>query len=116
MGTPAFAVPSLRILAAATDLVGVVSQPDRPRGRGLESQASPVSLAAHELGVPLVRPASIRTSEALDTLAAWRPDLLIVAAYGKILPRALLALPTLAAVNVHASLLPRHRGAAPIAA
>jgi len=116
MGTPAFAVPSLRALASATTLVGVVSQPDRPRGRGLDSQPSPVSVAAAELGVPLVRPTSVRTPDTLAAIAAWVPDLLVVAAYGKILPRALLALPTLAAVNVHASLLPRHRGAAPIAA
>jgi methionyl-tRNA formyltransferase len=116
MGTPAFAVPSLRALARATTLVGVVSQPDRPRGRGLASEASPVSLAAGELGVPLLRPASVRTAATLAELAAWRPDLVVVAAYGKILPPALLALPTLAPVNVHASLLPRHRGAAPIAA
>jgi methionyl-tRNA formyltransferase len=103
-------------LASATTLVGVVSQPDRPRGRGLDSQPSPVSVAAETLGVPLLRPASVRTPEALAAIAAWAPDLLVVAAYGKILPRALLALPTLAPVNVHASLLPRHRGAAPIAA
>jgi methionyl-tRNA formyltransferase len=116
MGTPAFAVPSLRALAATTTLVGVVSQPDRPRGRGLDSQPSPVSVAAGELGAPLLRPKSVRVAETLDAIAAWQPDLLVVAAYGKILPPALLALPTLAAVNVHASLLPRHRGAAPIAA
>jgi len=116
MGTPAFAVPSLRILATATTLVGVVSQPDRPRGRGLTSQPSPVSITASELGVPLLRPASIRTADTLEAIAAWRPDLLVVAAYGKILPAVLLALPTLAPINVHASLLPRYRGAAPIAA
>jgi methionyl-tRNA formyltransferase len=116
MGTPAFAVPSLHALAAATELVGVVSQPDRPRGRGLGSEASPVSIAANELRASLLRPTSVRTGETLDALAAWRPDLLVVAAYGRILPTALLTLPTLAPVNVHASLLPRHRGAAPIAA
>jgi methionyl-tRNA formyltransferase len=116
MGTPAFAVPSLRALAATTTLVGVVSQPDRPRGRGLASQPSPVSAAAVDLGVPLLRPSSVRTPETLEALSAWRPDLLVVAAYGKILPPALLALPTLAPINVHASLLPRYRGAAPIAA
>lgn len=116
MGTPAFAVPSLRALAGATTLVGVVSQPDRPRGRGLASQPSPVSAAALHLGVPLMRPASVKDPETQQALAAWQPDLLVVAAYGKILPRVLLDLPTLAPVNVHASLLPRHRGAAPIAA
>jgi methionyl-tRNA formyltransferase len=116
MGTPAFAVPSLRALARTTELVGVVSQPDRPRGRGLASQPSPVAATAAELGVPLLRPASVRTDDALAALGAWQPDVLVVAAYGKILPRALLELPTVAPVNVHASLLPRHRGAAPIAA
>ncbi|MCC6763102.1 MAG: methionyl-tRNA formyltransferase [Deltaproteobacteria bacterium] len=116
MGTPEFAVPSLRALAEVTTLVGVVSQPDRPRGRGLSLQPSPVSAAAGELGVPLLRPASVRTPESAAALAALEPDLLVVAAYGKILPPALLALPTLAPLNVHASLLPRHRGAAPIAA
>lgn len=116
MGTPAFAVPSVRALAAATTLSGVVSQPDRPRGRGLHAQPSPVSAVALDLGVPLLRPPSLRDAETQAAIAAWRPDLLVVAAYGKILPRALLDLPTLAPVNVHASLLPRHRGAAPVAA
>jgi methionyl-tRNA formyltransferase len=116
MGTPAFAVPSLRALAAATTLTGVVSQPDRPRGRGLHAQPSPVSAVALDLGVPLLRPPSVRDAETQAAIAAWRPDVLVVAAYGKILPRALLDLPTLAPVNVHASLLPRHRGAAPVAA
>ena len=116
MGTPEFAVPSLHALAAATTLVGVVSQPDRPRGRGLGLQPSPVSAAAADLGVPLLRPPTLRTPDTRAEIAAWQPDLLVVAAYGKILPKELLDLPTLAAVNVHASLLPRHRGAAPIAA
>ena len=116
MGTPAFAVPSVRALAASTTLCGVVSQPDRPRGRGLHAQPSPVSAVALDLGIPLLRPAGVRDAETQAAIAAWRPDLLVVAAYGKILPRALLELPTLAPVNVHASLLPRHRGAAPVAA
>lgn len=116
MGTPAFAVPSLRAVAAATTLVGVVSQPDRPRGRGLTSQPSPVASAALAIGVPLLRPPTLRTPEIDAALADWRPDLLVVAAYGKLLSPRLLALPTLAPLNVHASLLPRHRGAAPIAA
>jgi len=116
MGTPAFAVPSLRALASATTLVGVVSQPDRPRGRGLASQPSPIAAAAGALGVPLLRPTSVRTPETFEALLQWKPDLLVVAAYSKILPPALLELPTLAPVNVHASLLPRYRGAGPIAA
>jgi methionyl-tRNA formyltransferase len=93
-----------------------VSQPDRPRGRGLSSQPSPIAAAAGALGVPLLRPTSVRSAETLAALAAWAPDVLVVAAYGKILPPALLALPTLAPINVHASLLPRFRGAGPIAA
>ena len=116
MGTPAFAVPSLSVVAAETQLVGVVSQPDKPQGRGLASVASSVSQAAAQIAVPLIRPARIRDADALATLSEWRPDLLVVAAYGKILPRAILDLPSIAAINVHASLLPRHRGAAPIAA
>ena len=116
MGTPAFALPSLEALAAATDLVGVVSQPDKPQGRGLAPLASPVARAAAARGIPLIRPAKLRDPEALAALAAWRPDLVVVAAYGKILPRVILELPALAPINVHASLLPRHRGAAPIAA
>jgi len=116
MGTPEFALPSLAALAATTTLTGVVSQPDKPRGRGLISTPSPVAAAALARGVPLIRPGKLRDADVLPTLAEWRPDVLVVAAYGKILPRAILELPTLAPLNVHASLLPRHRGAAPIAA
>ncbi len=116
MGTPEFAVPSLEALATCTELVGVVSQPDKPRGRGLASGASPVSTAALARRVPLIRPATLRDAQARATLAEWRPDVLVVAAYGRILPASLLALPTVAPINVHASLLPRHRGAGPIAA
>lgn len=116
MGTPAFAVPSLEVLMGATELVGVVSQPDRPRGRGLTPSPSPVAAVALARGYPLIRPAKIRAPEVMATLEDWRPDLLVVAAYGRLLPPAMLALPTVAPINVHASLLPRHRGAAPIAA
>ena len=116
MGTPEFAVPSLEALAGCTELVGVVSQPDKPRGRGLAAAPSPVAAVASARGLPLIRPARVRDPDVLATLESWRPDVLVVAAYGRILPPALLALPTLAPINVHASLLPRHRGAAPIAA
>ncbi len=116
MGTPAFAVPSLHVVAAETRLVGVVSQPDKPQGRGLASVASPVSQTAMQLDVPLIRPTKLREPGALATLSEWQPDLLVVAAYGKILPKSILDLARLAPINVHASLLPRHRGAAPIAA
>jgi len=116
MGTPEFAVPSLEALAGATELVGVVSQPDKPQGRGLAPAPSPVARDAIARRVPLIRPATLRDTETLRVIAGWRPDLIVVAAYGKILPRAVLELPALAAINVHASLLPRHRGASPIAA
>jgi methionyl-tRNA formyltransferase len=116
MGTPAFAVPSLEALAGCTELVGVVTRPDKPRGRGLASEPSAVAAVATVRGVPLLRPTTLRDPETLAALAGWRPDLLVVAAYGRILPASLLALPTVAPINVHASLLPRHRGAGPIAA
>jgi len=116
MGTPAFAVPSLEALASAATVVGVVSQPNKPRGRGLTAAATPIARAAAALDLPLIQPPTLRGSEAQDAIAQWKPDLLVVAAYGKLLPDALLALPTLAPINVHASLLPRHRGAAPIQA
>jgi methionyl-tRNA formyltransferase len=116
MGTPEFAVPSLEALAECTDLVGVVSQPDKPRGRGLAATPSPVAAVALARGVALVRPARVRDPSVLAALESWRPDVLVVAAYGRILPAPMLALPTLAPINVHASLLPRHRGAGPIAA
>jgi methionyl-tRNA formyltransferase len=114
MGTPEFALPSFEALAAVSDLVGVVSQPDKPRGRGLAPLPSPVAAAALARGTPLVRPAKL--TEARPVLETWRPDVIVVVAYGKILPRAILELPRLAPINIHASLLPRHRGAAPIAA
>jgi methionyl-tRNA formyltransferase len=116
MGTPEFALPSLEALAACTELVGVVSQPDKPRGRGLAPTPSPVAALALARGVALIRPARVRDPAVLAMLDSWRPDVLVVAAYGRILPPNVLALPTLAPINVHASLLPRHRGAAPIAA
>jgi methionyl-tRNA formyltransferase len=116
MGTPTFALPILETLAAATECVGVASQPDKPQGRGLAPAPSPIARAALARGIPVLRPVKLGDPQAAATLAAWRPDLIVVAAYGKLLPAALLALPTLAPINVHASLLPRHRGAAPIAA
>lgn len=114
-GTPEFAVPSLRALRAGADsVVGVVCQPDRPAGRGQQLQAPPVKLAAVEAGIPVLQPLKIRTPEFLDELRAWAPDLIVVAAYGRILPRTILDLPRLGCINVHASLLPKYRGAAPI--
>jgi methionyl-tRNA formyltransferase len=114
-GTPDFAVPTLRALAHAPHtLVGVLTQPDRPAGRGREFKASPVKRLALELKLPLAQPAGLREPEAEALLAQWAPDVLVVVAYGLILPPPLLGLPRLGAINIHASLLPRWRGAAPI--
>jgi methionyl-tRNA formyltransferase len=114
-GTPDFAVPTLRALAHAPHtLVGVLTQPDRPAGRGREFKASPVKRLALELKLPLAQPAGLREPEAEALLAQWAPDVLVVVAYGLLLPPPLLGLPRLGAINIHASLLPRWRGAAPI--
>jgi methionyl-tRNA formyltransferase len=118
LGTPALAAHILGRLLEARDwpgrVVAVVTRPDQPRGRGLKLQPSEVAQLAAEYGLPVLKPAKIRTAEFLDALKSFKPDLLIVAAYGRILPAAVLEAATLMPVNVHASLLPRHRGAAPI--
>ena len=116
MGTPAFAVPSLRALVEAHTVVGVVAQPDRPAGRGQQLAAPPVKLAAQAVGVPVIQPRRLSEPEAMAQLQAWQPALIVVTAFGQILRPAVLDLPSQGCVNVHASLLPRHRGAAPIAA
>jgi methionyl-tRNA formyltransferase len=114
-GTPEFALPALTALAAAPHaLVGVLTQPDRPAGRGRALRASPVKQLAQQLGLPVAQPLRLRTDEEREPLRAWAPDLLVVVAYGLILPPAVLALPRLGCLNIHASLLPRWRGAAPI--
>ena len=115
-GTPRFALPALAALASSPhELVGVLTQPDRPSGRGLNLSASEVKLAAQSRGLPLAQPASLQAAVGLAALRAWRPDLLVVVAYGLLLPPPVLELPALGCINVHASLLPRWRGAAPIA-
>jgi methionyl-tRNA formyltransferase len=116
MGTPEFAVPSLQALLAQHHIAGVVTQPDRPAGRGRKLVASPVKELALALGLPLFQPTSLRPPEAVAHLAAWRPDVIVVAAFGQILRPPVLDLPPHGCLNVHASLLPRYRGAAPIAA
>jgi methionyl-tRNA formyltransferase len=113
-GTPQFAVPSLDALARTHDVALVVAQPDKPAGRGMKMQAPAVAARARELGLPLAQPAKIRDAAFLESIAALRPDAGIVVAYGKILPAALLEIPRRGFFNVHASLLPRYRGAAPI--
>lgn len=115
-GTPEFALPCLEAVAASGHrLAGVLTQPDRPAGRGRKLRPSPIKARARELGVPIQQPASLRNAAAFDALAALEPDLMVVVAYGLLLPRKVLALPTHGCINVHASLLPRWRGAAPIA-
>jgi methionyl-tRNA formyltransferase len=114
-GTPQFAVPTLRALAdSAHQLVGVLTQPDRPAGRGRKLTASPIKTLAQQLGVPFAQPAQLRTPADLAALGSWAPDVLVVVAYGLILPREVLGLPPQGCLNVHASLLPRWRGAAPV--
>ena len=114
-GTPEFAVPTLDALLTGPDrVVGVVCQPDRPAGRGQRLHAPPVKDLAVRHGLSVFQPEKLRRDETLRVLADWAPDLAIVAAYGRILPPSMLALPRLGCINVHASLLPRYRGAAPI--
>lgn len=114
-GTPAFAVPSLDAIAASEHvLAGVVTQPDRPRGRGQKITLAPVKARALDLGVPILQPERLRDAGFLAAFDAWNVDLAVVAAYGRILPAELLDRPRLGMINVHASLLPRWRGAAPI--
>jgi len=114
-GTPAFAVPTLaRLIASPHDVVAIITQPDRPRGRGHRVVPEAVKLEAVEHGLPVLQPERLKDPALLHQLRAFDPDLAIVAAYGRILPADLLALPRLGFINVHASLLPRWRGAAPV--
>jgi methionyl-tRNA formyltransferase len=117
MGTPEFAVPSLAaLLAAEYELAGVLTRADQPAGRGQQVELSPVKRLALQHGLTIQQPPTLRSAEAQAELAALAPDVIVVAAYGLILPQAVLDLPRWGCVNVHGSLLPRHRGAAPIAA
>lgn len=114
MGTPLFAVPCLKKLHAVSDVAAVVTQPDRPRGRGQRMTPSPVKAYAIEQGLPVFQPVKVRETAFLETLRKIQPDLIVVVAFGQILPPAILALPKQGCINVHASLLPRYRGAAPM--
>ncbi|MET0892848.1 MAG: methionyl-tRNA formyltransferase [Pseudoxanthomonas sp.] len=113
-GTPAFAVPSLRAAHAQGEVIAVYTQPDRPAGRGRGVAPSPVKLEATQRGIPVLQPETLRRKSSQDALREMAPDLLVVVAYGLILPRAVLEIPRFGCWNVHASLLPRWRGAAPI--
>jgi methionyl-tRNA formyltransferase len=113
-GTPDFAVPTLDAIAREHEIALVVAQPDKPAGRGMKMQAPAVAVRAKELGLPLLQPAKIRNEEFLGEIRRVQPDIGIVVAYGKILPAALLEIPRHGFLNVHASILPRWRGAAPI--
>ncbi len=115
MGTPQFSVPGLEALHADGHDIGlVVTQPDRPRGRGRRVTPSPVKAAALHFGIEVIQPASIRTPEFADHIESLKPDFQVVIAYGKIVPENVLALPRIGTINIHASLLPKLRGAAPI--
>lgn len=116
MGSPEFAVPILIALASQYELVGVITQPDRPAGRGNILTPPPIKLTAQSLGIPVFQPERLRRPEAFAVLEAWAPDLIIVAAFGQILRQNVLDLPKFGCINVHGSLLPRWRGAAPIQA
>lgn len=116
MGSPQFALPTLQALAQDYRVVGVVTQPDRPAGRGRDLTPPPVKLLAVELGIPVDQPGRLRHPDAIAQLQNWQPDFIVVAAFGQILPSQVLDLPPHGCLNVHASLLPRWRGAAPIQA
>ncbi|MBM3944541.1 MAG: methionyl-tRNA formyltransferase [SAR202 cluster bacterium] len=116
MGTPEFAVPVLKaLLDAGLDVAGVYTQSDKPAGRGHKTEAPPVKRLAVEWGLPVYQPSTLRTPEAQQELAALRPDVIVVAAYGKLLPPETLNIPPLGCLNIHPSLLPRYRGPSPVA-
>lgn len=116
MGSPEFSVPSLRELARQYTVVGVVTQPDRPAGRGRNLTPPPVKVLAQELDIETIQPEKLREPFAQEKLQSWGPDLIVVTAFGQILRKSVLELPRYGCINVHASLLPRWRGAAPIQA
>ncbi|MBA7627883.1 Methionyl-tRNA formyltransferase [subsurface metagenome] len=117
MGTPEFAVPALeRLILNQYQVVAVYTRPDKPAGRGRHQAPPPVKRAALELGVPVVQPLSLKTAEAVAELCAFRPDIIVVAAYGQILPPPVLDMPEHGCINIHPSLLPKYRGASPVTA
>jgi methionyl-tRNA formyltransferase len=116
MGSPEFGLPCLRKLAELSEVAGAVTQPDRPSGRGRRLTSPPVKELAIQLGIPVIQPEKISLPDAMAQLRDWTPDLIVVAAFGQILRQDVLTLPRYGCINLHASLLPKHRGAAPIPA
>jgi methionyl-tRNA formyltransferase len=115
MGTPAFAVPSLdALIKEGHDIVAAVTQPDKPSGRGQISQSCPVKELAVKYAIPVLQPAKLKEEGFIENLKVLKPDLMAVVAYGKVLPAAILSIPPKGCINLHASLLPKYRGAAPI--
>jgi len=114
MGSPDFALPSLRSLVDVYDVVGVVTQPDRGSGRGRSVKSPPVKTLAQKLKIPVIQPEKLKQPDSMEQLHAWAPDLIVVAAFGQILKKNVLDMPKFGCINVHASLLPKWRGAAPI--
>ena len=115
MGTPAFALPALRLLHEQHyPFVGVVCQPDRPKGRGLKEVAPPVKVLAQELGLPVYQPLKVKDPSFMELLQKLAPEMIVVAAFGQILPKAVIDYPRLHCLNIHPSLLPKYRGAAPL--
>ena len=115
LGTPEFAVPSLeRLVDSGFDILAVVTQPDKPKGRGKKLSAPPVKEAAARFGLPVHQPPSVRRPEALEFFRGLGVDAMAVVAYGKIIPQAIIDIPALGLINVHSSLLPKYRGAAPM--
>lgn len=115
MGTPDFAVPSFKaLLDSHHEVVAAVTQPDKPKGRGKKLAPPPIKIVAQQHGIPVLQPTKIKTDDFLNDLKKFAADCIVVVAYGRILPSAILELPPLGCINVHGSLLPRHRGAAPI--
>ncbi len=114
LGTPEFAVPALQAVDAIAEIVAVVTQPDRPKGRGRHVVSPPVADAARALGIPLLQPGRLKSPEVIARLRELAPDVVVTVAYGRIIPREMLALPPLGCINLHPSLLPKYRGASPI--
>jgi methionyl-tRNA formyltransferase len=114
LGTPEFAVPSLRALATEYEIAAVFTQPDRPKGRGNQSAESSVKIAAREIGIAVHQPERVRRAESVELLRVLAPDIMVVVGYGQLIPQTVIDLPRFGILNVHASLLPKYRGAAPI--